>query len=313
MSNMSEIVSPYGDTVETTTALAQSTPIAKFAYEFCTEFNVQVTKRKGPMGEGVTFNILSTDGIPLGSLYTQTCRGSDGKSETVYFYNSPNIVSKAKGTARSDSQTRDANKIKSLLTVIKKNNEIPNVKSMYKAFAGGIRYSFQQVSRNREPEISIKDDTAIALIESVLLDKPITHEQNQSIESAYREYLFKMKSYEKAESNGVRFSKGAKLIGISGDRDSRYYLVGEASYDTSLHGNEGVTIHGDLKRYDSLKNVPEFSADVVMINAYMQGRGDYDNSNEFGLSRRDTYYADIDVATGYAGNELWVLIPKTAP
>jgi hypothetical protein len=47
MSNMAEIVSPYGDTIETTTALTQSTPVAKFAYEFCTEFNVQVLNING--------------------------------------------------------------------------------------------------------------------------------------------------------------------------------------------------------------------------------------------------------------------------
>jgi hypothetical protein len=310
---MSKIVSPYGDTIETTTALTQSTPVAKLAYEFCTEFNVQVTKRKGSMGEGVTFNVLSTDGIPLGSLYTQTCRNSSGGNETVYFYNAPNIISKAKGTARSDSHTRDANKIKNLLGVIKIKNEVPNVKSMYKAFAGGIRYAFQQVTRNREPDISIRDGMAIALIEHVLLDKLITHEQNEHIKSAYREYKSKMKSYEEAESNGIRFNQGAKLIRINSDRDNMYYLVGEASYDINSGGNEGVVIHGDLKRYDSLKNIPELSADVAMINAYMQNRGDYDNGNEFGLSRRDWYYEDIDVATGYAGSETWVLIPKTAP
>ena len=313
MSNMAEIVSPYGDTIETTTALTQSTPVAKFAYEFCREFNVQVTKRKGSMGEGVTFRVLSPDGIPLGDLYTQTCRDSNGNNEIVYFYNSPNIVSKAKGTSRSDSNTRDSNKIKSLLTTLRKNKEIPDVKSMYKSFVGGIRYAFQQVARNREPDISIKDGTAIALIEYVLLDKSITHEQNEHIKSAYKEYQSKMKSYQEAESNGIRFSHGAKLIGLCGDRDNRYYLVGEASYDINSHGNEGVIIHGDLKRYNSLKDNPELSADVVMINAYTQGRNDHDDSNEFGLPRRDTYYHDIDVATGYASNEMWVLIPKTAP
>lgn len=265
------------------------------------------------MGEGVTFNVLSIDGIPLGNLYTQTCRGSDGNNETVYFYNSQNIVSKAKGTARSDSYTRDANKIKSLLAVLKRNKEIPEVKSMYKSFVGGIRYAFQQVARNREPDISIRDGTAIALIEHVLLDKSITHEQNEHIKSAYKEYQSKMKSYQEAESNGTRFSHGVKLIGLCGDRDNRYYLVGEASYDTNSHGNEGVIIHGDLKRYNSLKDNPELSADVVMINAYMQSKSEYDDGNEFGLPRRDTYYQDIDVATGYASNEMWVLIPKTVP
>jgi hypothetical protein len=310
---MAEIVSPYGDTIETTTALTQSTPVAKLAYEFCTEFNVQVTKRKGSMGEGVTFNVLSIDGIPLGNLYTQTCRGSDGNNETVYFYNSQNIVSKAKGTARSDSYTRDANKIKSLLAVLKRNKEIPEVKSMYKSFVGGIRYAFQQVAKNREPDISIRDGMAIALIEHVLLDKLITHEQNEHIKSAYKDYQSKMKSYEEAESNGIRFSHGVKLVGLCGDRDNRYYLVGEASYDINSHGNDGVIIHGDLKRYNSLKDNPELSADVVMINAYMQGRNDYDDGNEFGLPRRDTYYHNIDVATGYASNEMWILIPKTAP
>jgi len=314
MSNMSEIVSPYGDTIETTTALTQSTPVAKFAYEFCKEFNVQVSKHKRSMGDGVTFAVVSSDGIRLGEIYTQICRGSSGNNEDVYFYHSPNIVTKSKGTLRSDSGTRDANKIKSLLTTLKKNKEIPNVKSMYSSFAGGIRYAFQQVVRSREPDISIKDDLAIVLIEHVLLDKLITHEQNEQLKSTYKEYKSKMKSYQEAESNGTRFYKGTKLIGIVGDYDDKYYLVGEASYDTSLNNNGGVSIHGDLKRYNSLKDVPELSADVVMINAYMQGKeGLYDDRNEFGLPRGDTYYHDIDVATGYAGNNMWILIPKIAP
>ena len=314
MSNMAEIVSPYGDTIATTTALTESTPVAKFAYEFCTEFNVQVSKYRHSKGEGVTFRVLSLDGIPLGEIYTAKFIGSSGNSEDVYFYHSPNIITKSKGTSRSDSNTRDANKIRSLLTVLKKNKEIPDVKSMYDSFAGGIRYAFNQVVRNREPEISIRDDLAIALIEQVLLDKLVTHEQNEQLKTTYKEYQLKMKSYEEAESNGARFNKGAKLIGIVGDYDDKYYLVGEASYDTNLIGNSGVIIHGNLKRYNSLKDNPELTADVVMINAYMQGKGGlYDKGNELGLPRSDTYYHDIDVATGYASNDFWVLIPKITP
>ena len=314
MSNMANIVSPYGDTIATTTALNESTPVAKFAYEFCTEFNVQVSKYRHSKGEGVTFRVLSLDGIPLGEIYTAKYVGSSGNNEDVYFYHSPNIITKSKGTSRSDSNTRDANKIRSLLTVLKKNKEIPDVKSMYNSFAGGIRYAFNQVVRNREPDISIRDDLAIALIEQVLLDKSVTHEQNEQLKSTYKEYQLKMKSYQEAESNGARFNKGAKLIGIVGEYNDKYYLVGEASYDMNLSGNSGVIIHGNLKRYNSLKDNPELTADVVMINAYMQGKGGlHDTGNELGLPRSDTYYHDIDVATGYASDNMWVLIPKITP
>ena len=50
-----------------------------------------------------------------------------------------------------------------------------------------------------------------------------------------------------------------------------------------------------------------------MINTYMQSQLQNDMRNELGLPRRDTYYPDIDVSTGYAGDELWVALPKTAP
>ena len=50
-----------------------------------------------------------------------------------------------------------------------------------------------------------------------------------------------------------------------------------------------------------------------MIRTYMQSTDFFEDSNEFGLPRRDTYYPDIDIATGYASNEMWVLLPKTAP
>jgi hypothetical protein len=121
-----------------------------------------------------------------------------------------------------------------------------------------------------------------------------------------------MQSYNSSVSNQDRFNAGARIVGIFGRQDKPYYLVGEASYD-GKSGSDGVTIHGDLKRYNSLKDVPEFSVDVAMISAYMEGLSNNDKRNEFCLPRRDTYYADIDVATGYAGDELWVLFPKTAP
>ena len=45
MSNMEKIVSPYGDMQSAIDVLNANPTIAKFAYEFCTEFNVRVQAR----------------------------------------------------------------------------------------------------------------------------------------------------------------------------------------------------------------------------------------------------------------------------
>lgn len=300
MSNMSAIVSPYGDIDKTTQRLTEDTPIVKLAYEFCTEFKVQVTA----LPSGDRFKVLSLDGIPLGVLYTELYNNN----EPVYFFESANIVKKGRGTARSNAKTRDSNKIKTLISNLKKNKEIPTVRSLYSDFKAGIRYVFKNVSNHRQPTISISNESAIVLIEHILLDKPISHEQNESLLKQYKEYQSEMKQFESSNGNAKRFEAGARIIGICSEGNRPYYLVGEATYI-----NNEVEIQGDLKRYDSLKNVPEFSTDVLMISTYMQSQLNNDMRNEFGLPRKDTYYADIDVATGYAGNELWVGLPKTAP
>jgi hypothetical protein len=310
MSAISNIVSPYGDIQQTTDALADASPVSKLAYEFCTAFGVQVSLKQPSHTK--TYEVVSTDGIPLGALLTGTTRNRDGDHETVYYFESPNIVQKAKGSSRSNRSTRDSNSIKSLITTLKKQKEIPEVKSMYKAFAAGMRFAFTNVSNARPPSISIDGKKAIDLIEHILLDRPLGPEQNSELKKVYEGYKSEMQSYHSSTSNSDRFNLGVKIIGIAGNRQKPYYLVGEASYD-GKGSSDGVTIHGDLKRYNSLKDVPEFAVDVAMINAYMEGLSNNDRNNEFCLPRRDTYYRDIDVATGYSGDELWVAIPKTAP
>jgi hypothetical protein len=304
MSNMEKIVSPYGDIQKTIDMLNADTPLTKFAYEFCTEFNVQVQARSSD-----SMKVFSTEGVKLGIIYTETHRSnSTGANETVYFFESNNIIKKNRGTSRSNSYTRDANKIKSLIANLKKNKEIPQSKAVYEAFKNAIKYGFSVVANARSPSVSIKDSLTIDLIEYALLDKPISTEHNEELAQAYKDYQLEMKKFLSSTKEKSRFAQGVKAIGIFRENAKSYYLVGEADY---INGD--VNIHGDLKRYESLKDEPEFSSDVLMIRTYMQAQNSCDDTNEFGLPRRDIYYPEIDVSTGYSSDELWVLLPKTAP
>jgi hypothetical protein len=308
MSNMEKIVSPYGDMQPTIDVLNANPTIAKFAYEFCTEFDVRVQTRSDK-----AMKVFSTDGIKLGLLFTETHRSkSTNENETVYFFESNDIIKKGRGTSRSNSYTRDANKIKTLISNLKRNKEIPSSKAMHESFMNAIKYGFTSVGSARQPSVSISDALTIDLIEYALLDKPISTAHNEDIAHAYRDYQLEMKKFLSVTKEKNRFAQGARVIGVFQQQDvsnrSPYYLVGEADYL-----NTTVTIHGDLKRYESLKDEPEFSSDVLMIRTYMQSNDFFEDSNEFGLPRRDTYYHDIDIATGYASNEMWVLLPKTAP
>lgn len=304
MSNMQKIVSPYGDTQLTIDTLNADTPLTKFAYEFCTEFNVQVQARSN-----TSMKVFSNEGIKLGVIYTETHRSnSTGENETIYFFESNNIIKKAKGTSRSNSYTRDANKIKSLIANLKKNKEIPQSKAVHEAFENAIKYGFTSVANVRSPSISIKDSLTIDLIEYALLDKPISTEHNEELAQAYKDYQLEMKRFLSSNKEKNRFAQGVRAIGIFRENFKSYYLVGEADY---INGK--VNIHGDLKRYESLKDEPEFSSDILMIRTYMQAQNSCDDTNEFGLPRRDIYYPEIDVSTGYISDDLWVLLPKTAP
>lgn len=275
--------------------------LEKLAFEFCVAFphlrvNSVYNKRISLHDEnGLQLGHL---GVAPGSAITK-----DGKRVTRYEFSSDS-VQKARYT-NTDRQTRDSTNIKSLITVIKKNNEVPDAKKVLETFKRGIIYAFEATHKKTRLDFSLPMETQLALVKFHLqLDKLGLERYALEIKDTYEAYVKNTEERAEHDKTYNRFCAGSYLIGYL--PQDGHYLVGEASCE-----GEKITIHEGVKRYTTLKDHPEHAGTVAMINAWASGQPNHNKNNEFGLPFNDKYYPDLDVSTGYRGQDaLWMLIPK---
>lgn len=280
---------------------AQLPELEKFAFEFCVAFPHLRLDRV----DNKHINLHDENGLHMGRLRVSpgSAMTKEGKRVTRYEFSS-DTVQKARYT-NTDRQTRDSVNIKSLITAVKKNGEVPDARKVLETFKRGIIYAFESTHKKTSVAFSLPTEVQLALVKSHLqLDKLGMERYALEIKDTYEAYMRNMEEHAEHDKNYKRFCAGSYLIGWL-PRDE-HYLVGEASCE-----GEKVTIHEGLKRYTTLKDHPEHAGTVAMINAWASGQPTYNNNNEFGLPFGDKYYPDIDVSTGYRGQDvLWMLIPK---
>jgi len=291
--------------------------LKKFVYEFCTAFNVKVDRVKN----SGALRVVTPNGLDGGELSTNT--NSRDRSETVYIYENQYLVKKEKSSSNSSRSERDSNKIATLIRTLKKNNEFPSDENMTKAYAEEVITAIHPVkdsARYGAPKIEVHIDIVKMLVESQLGVDTISIQQYASdLKDSYSKYLVKMKTYNESADDHKRFCKGFKLIGI--DYENYYendgtlpvkYLVGEGVVDNT-NNREKVLIQGSLKRYSTLKDIPEVAVDAMMIATYMQGKSTeriYSNRNELFIGKIDRFLPELDISAGYRNNIVWVVIPK---
>lgn len=308
------MISQFANPTDIQAVLSAHPLLERFAHEFCKEFNCLVSGAAASMRPSVT--IATADGLPAGTLQIDSrgAQNRDGAYIPVYYFTG-NSVRKAKGSARSNANTRDSTNIRTLLSAVKKNNEAPSHDTLLKHYINGIRYAFVSTLRtNRSARIELNQDEALALVLSHLkLDTNSVDLHNQSIQEKYKQFI--ISSEQNMENNRAhnRFCEGSYLIGYMGNMGGRYYLVADVSAKQKPGADvEEFTFHTPLKRYNSLMECPEIAPHVPIIRAWAEGKPNFDKENELGLPSRDVYYDDIDVASGYSSvSEPWFLIPKT--
>jgi hypothetical protein len=301
------------------TELLVSKPnLKKFAYEFCTAFNVKIDRVKN----SGALRMVTPNGLDAGELSTTV--NSRDRSETIYIYENQYLVKKEKASTNSGRSERDSNKITTLIRTLKKNKEFPSDEAITKAYAEEMITAIhptKDASRYGEPKIDLSKDLSKMLVESHLgVDTIRIKHYASELKDLYSKYLVEMEKYNESADDHKRFCKGFKLIGMdyenyyggNGDATPRY-IIGEGELVTT-DSREKVLVQGSLKCYSSLKEVPEVAVDAMMISTYMQGRTNdrmYSNRNELFLSRMDRFIPELDIGVGYRNNIVWVAIPKT--
>lgn len=284
-----------------------SIELKKFVHEVCHAYNLRVINTiTGHRNKAL---LVTPNGINCG--YVTVTKNSD--NDFTYLISLPTIR-KERSSSKSSRGERDSNKISSLLRAIKKNKEEPTADKLYDSMRRDFISPFSAVQSKSlygRPSISIPSHIQEVAIKHILgVDTLSMAMYIDDLKNVYSEHQSKMKSYNESASEIIRYRRGSTLIGIFNRNDTgAYYLVA----DVSVNEDSNFTFHTPLKRYSTLKELP-IAPVVAMINTYMQGKDQYDNSNELGVWYQDRFFDDLDMAVGYSGssNGLWVAIPKEA-
>lgn len=312
------MISEFANKEATEAIMSRSPELQRFVFEFCKAFDCRV-------GETNNFNqfgnhgvqVLTKTGLPCGYLYVNT-RGAvdkEGNHTSNYNYKSP-IVEKERSSRNAGRDTRDSVKISSLIAAVRKCGEEPTDGGLARHYRQAIRYAHRAAGSNSPAvRIDMPADAIVALTEYYIGETEMKSSALiESVRASYNTYLRRKKQAAEGADTAQRFWGGAYTIGVMGDHDKRYYIVGNTKYDDQALADECVTFQGDLKRYSSLYECPELAMHVPIIRAWAEGQNEFDQHNDLGLPRRDIYYPDIDVASGYATTgQTWFLIPHKAP
>lgn len=305
---MRDIISPFADREAVEFLFGQHPALKSLAQEFCAAFkDVSVAQdRHGTVGVSVLMN----NGIEVGKL--RAVAGGE-----FYTYSSPHLVKKAKKSARSEKDTRDAKTITGLIKAVIKNNEQPRIEPVYKSFERAVRYAFHATGTTKDVYVEMSHEMRAYMVKRFVEgDKyPRDPVRDSEVEKLYDNIVAREREQHESRKNIVRFSKGCKLIGISEinhEKGEYAYYVGSAMANLDGKFQVDKVVISDIQRRSDIFSDPSLVADMTIIKAYMETKPDT-GRNAFGVPFRDEYYSDIDVATGYENREmLWVLIPNEA-
>ena len=302
-----QFISQFANEALTQQQMDDNPKLKSLAMQMCHEFNLRVHQTN----EAHKLNLLTERGLPVGNL---SVIKDYRNSEFYYEVSMPDIIQKEKSSARSDRNSRDSDKVATLIKSIKKNKEIPTEEKLTKNYLQCLYYALMRVGEAQQPSVSIHNDVALSAIKFALgIDTMEVQLHTAKLQEIYDQYMKSVNELSSAQNNQARYLNGCTAIGIVGNRwhndtHKPYYLVG----DVAGNADNNLAFQGNLTRYASLADT-EHAPITAMIRTYMQGSKHPEGSNELCVAWADRYYDEIDIATGYTGSSgLWVLIPQHA-
>ena len=284
--------------------------LKKLVHEVCHAYNLRVVGISRANTRRDVAHLVTEGGIASGSV------SAEYEGDGNYTYRASfKTINKEKASAKSDRDTRDANKISSLIRAIKKNKEEPTEEAILKSMRRDMVTPFESIEQHIRyggPSLSLPSSIQKAATNFILgIDTVGMNAYIDELKSIHSKYQSEIKSHEEKVSDAKRFRRGATMIGCVTHRTTTpHYLVA----DVSLSDEGEFTFHTPLKRYSTLKDLP-IAPVVMMVKTFTQGISEYSADNEFGLAVRDKYYPELDISTGYSSHSqpMWVAIPKEAP
>lgn len=306
------IISQFANQDKTTNVLQGNDSLRRFAHEYCHEFGMKVMQSSHRQNDDSAYRnnelrIVTPNGIEIGHLGIYR---HHSESENHYRIYLPNVIKKEKGSKRSGTSERDADKLTALLRTLKKNKEIPSEENIVRSFKTPIRYALNRIVEVPDARVALTSEVTLALIQKLLgVTNFIDPAHQEQINEAYDKYLKAKAKKDQAANDIARIGQGFDLVGIMGNSNTGYHYLVTTGWATSLD-SDGILIHPRVTRYNSLADSP-LAATAMMIRTYAEGKS-FESENELKLPWRDYFYSDLDIGTGYQSREqgLWVVIPK---
>jgi hypothetical protein len=304
-----KVASQFANMEYLSEVLESNNDLKVLTMEFCHTFDVKAIAYDNSSKK---INVLSKRGIPLGELLI---KHKDG--DPIYVYRCDGIITKEKASANSDSNSRDSNKITSLIKTIKKNSESPDESKIFDSYKGAIRDAFNNVNEKRKPQISCSSDEALGMIEYILKVPTTTPFNIDDVQNTYHKYLKGLGELDNGKKTLERYSKGCIVVKMpyrysSINQANDGLLIGEATFDTYRSMPNDITFTKPLERYNSISDSP-IAGVASMIRTYFQSNKNYyDEENALGIMVRDRFYPDIDVSMASRNSALVTLIPLHA-
>jgi len=307
-----EIIASHADKEKTQSVLDNNEKLKRLVHEFCSAFNVYIEAVKNH-SDGHKVCLSLAEGLPFGYLGVSR---HDGKE---YFYYTSSFVTKKRGSVRSSRDTRDSDSITGLLKSVRLHRDVPTLAQVVEQYASGVKYAFRSVYYSRSSvSTNIPSKLAKYLVEHYVTNS-VDPQLDQEVRDCYHNLQLAADSVKAKVADTIRFTKGCKLVGLRVTRDEKFsgYVLGKATA-TLKHDSDGDVVLDtvnieDIKGCLTLDDHPDLAADLTILKAYMQPKHPYADHNPYNIPWSDSYYSDVDVATGYEGRHiLWVLIPNEA-
>lgn len=313
--NIESICSPYTNLAALTEVLDNSASAFKRGvFDMCAAFNLKadVVERGAPLENDVW--LITPNGWVAGRLM-YTYEYTTGDKEWYFKYVS-RAIRKARSDARSDRHARAATKIKDLIRVLRSKKEMITDANAFEHEVRAIGYAMScvtsKIDQHPKPKLVIQHDMVDSVARSALEGVALPEVLRADMEHAYAQFMKERETYEEATASIKLFERGCTAVGLFEHVTGKtHYFIGKVKFESNGRRNHKVELQGEVKRYTSLDGTG-LETDAAIIRTYMQGQaGRYDENNDFGLQRRDHYYNEIEVATGYAGDTLlWALLPE---
>lgn len=251
--------------------------------------------------------------MPAGSVWVEKVFSrAKNVSELTYNYRADHIV---KERARhGHKHVRTSTKIKSMLTAMKKANEVPTEVRIADAHLHEIRNSVNySLSKNiSDARVNLTPRTQLDLmLRAIDQGHGLSNSTLEEIKSVHEKYLKESADVNEQKKTLNRYlDNGFWAIGIASNSTAArpvFYVI-----EMKRENNEFAPTNGLLRYMNSLESIEPVHMAFMFAKPFFEKTTGVNRTNPYNIPRTDKYFEDVDIAVGYQRDTTWAFVPKVS-